>query len=131
MNKTKEAWLARLRRASRGLAGASDLVASAFGTYLRQWLRFFWYGVVGLCAGALLDDPYRIAGIVLGVAFVAEFSLALATEFIDWKEALVWAWVICWWPFRHQVGNASPIGGGAVPTDSRRAAAEWLREKVK
>jgi len=125
-------WSSRLKRASDGLASASDLVAGAFGTYLRQWLRFFWYGLIGLLAGAALPDrdPLRTAGIVLGVSFIAEFSVAIFAEFYDYKSALVALYVFCWWPWRHQVPS-SPIGGGDLPVDSRASAREALLEKVR
>ena len=127
MSKKMLGWI---ERTGDRMGDLSDLVASAMGTYLRQWLRFFWYGVIALLAGALLDDPFRITGIVLGVVFVADFSIAIMTEFVDYKEALVWVYVWVWWPFRNQVPS-SPVGSGELPTSSRADARAVLMELVK
>ena len=87
-------------------------------------------GLIALMAGALLGDPFRITGIVLGVAFIADFSIAILTEFVDYKEALVWVYVLVWWPLRHQVPS-SPVGGGELPMTSKAEARAALLEVVR
>lgn len=124
---TRDKLLHFVNRTGEVLGNASDIAAGALGTYLRQWLRFFWYGVIALMAGVLVGDPYRITGIVLGVSFVAEFSIAIATEFIDWRELLVAVAVSIWWPWRHYP-NAADVLGEGIPTTSKAEARQFLME---
>jgi len=112
------------------LGDLADLLAGALGTYLQQWLRFLWLGVIALIAGSLLGDPFRITGIVLGVVFIADYSVAILMEFVDYKEALVAVYVWIWWPFRNQVPS-SPVGGGELPITSKADARAALLEVVR
>jgi len=133
MRPNTEKWLDRINRAGDRLGGASDLVASALGTYLRQWLRLFWYGVIALLAGQVVDmqgmgplvNLYQMAGYALAVAFVAEFSIAIATEFFDYREVLVAVAVWFWWPWRNHP-NVSNVLGDGVPTSSKGDAKRFL-----
>lgn len=126
----KQKLLGWLDRTGDRMGNASDLLASALGTYLSHWLRFMWYGLIGLMAGAVLGDPLRIAGVVLGVVFVAEFSIALMTEFVDYKEVLVYVYVWAWWPWRNKF-RSSPITNNDLPLDSKDMARMTLLMEVK
>jgi hypothetical protein len=123
-------FLSWIDRAGDRLAGLSDAAAAALGTWWRSWLRLFAYAMAGLVAGAVVGDPYRIGGIVLGCAVIVELGIALLNWFVDPREILVKLAIEFWWQFRHQEWAVDVLAKG-LPLDDKDRAREMLWEKVK
>lgn len=113
--------LSWLERTGDRLGNWADALADALGAYLVGMLRLTWYGLLGLMAGVAIGDPFRTAGIVLGVAVMAELSIAAFVAFVDVKSIMVGLYILVWWPLRYRVGFQSPVGKLELPNDRTEA----------
>jgi len=117
-------------RAGDALGGLSDAAAAALGTWWRSWLRLFAYGMAGVLAGAVVGDPYRIGGIVLGCSAGVELGIALLTWFVDPREILATLAIEFWWPFRLEHWAVDILAEG-LPLDDKEEARAALLEAVR
>ena len=118
-------------RAGDRLGSLSDAAAAALGAYWRVWMRLFAYGMAGVFAGAVVGDPYRIGGIVLGCSAAVELGIALLTWFVDPREILVALAIEFWWPFRFQEWAIDVLAEGLPLDDKEKARAALLDEVTK
>jgi len=109
------------------LVAVADSMTYILGAWLGVWLRMVLYAALGLMAGAMLGEPGRIGGIVLGVSATAEIVIAVVNVFVDTRYLLADLYIAVWWPLRAQAGNDCPRCQGLIPTESREAAREHLR----
>jgi hypothetical protein len=117
-------------RAGDSLGALADASAAALGTWWRSWLRLFAYGMAGVLAGAVVGDPYRIGGIVLGCSAAVELGIALLTWFVDPREILAILAIEFWWPYRYQSWAIDILAPG-LPLDDKEAARAALLEAVR